>query len=431
MPGLTLNSNPSVEDRYLAQRRMRGLSDTVFGLPDLLNTTINAGIRDVGSLTGLYDPNTAYQLPMASQSAANLGTQLTGAHIVPESGVSKEVAQKGANQQALMGMIPAGGVEDVATMPKYLGILAGGLAKKAPLLELPSAKNLLRHGDDPNKVWEATGWDYDPVGQWTWEIPDLKAKFTDPSKISADPNNPSRLGDVFEHPELYENYPSLADINIHRLTDPNSMNMGTFDPYTGNIGVRFDPIGHPEFDADIDPKGNTLHELQHAVQKLEGFEGGGNAGMVRGTILQPGSFAGEMMQRVMPVYMQHYGLDYRDPNDIGHFIGTQAFHDMADDISSEGYSRLMGESQAENVVFRSKLKPETLEKYSPTGTLGGKVPGGGSRMEDEILTKDELLSNRNWDPADYNQMMTDLRGPALGPAEERRRRVGLTLTSTP
>src|SRR4029453_17668833 len=149
-------SNPSVEERYLAQRRMRGLSDWVFGLPDLLNTGINAGIRDVGSLTGLYDPNTAYQVGMPSQTAADLAAQYTGAHIVPKSAVSKEVARKGAIQESLAGMIPVGQeaiVGPVAAGGKSLCILAGILAKKAPLAELSSAKSLLRHGDDAENIW--------------------------------------------------------------------------------------------------------------------------------------------------------------------------------------------------------------------------------------------------------------------------------------
>jgi hypothetical protein len=109
---------------YLAQRRMRGLSDWIFGLPDLTNQAVNAGIRDVGYFTGLYDPNKAYQFPMASQAAANLATQATGANIVPPEAVSPEVRQQGANQQALMGMIPVGPGE-LATGLKAAALVPG------------------------------------------------------------------------------------------------------------------------------------------------------------------------------------------------------------------------------------------------------------------------------------------------------------------
>lgn len=116
----------STEDKYLAQRRARGASSALFGLPDLLNTTLNAGIRDVGSLTGLYDPNQAYQFSMPSQAAANLATELSGATIVPPQAVPPAVQKKGANQEALMGLLPTN-----PAAPETLALK--GLAAIAPV----------------------------------------------------------------------------------------------------------------------------------------------------------------------------------------------------------------------------------------------------------------------------------------------------------
>lgn len=46
------NTDPKVQKRYLAQRRLRGVSDLVFGAGDMTNMAINAGIRDVASFAG-------------------------------------------------------------------------------------------------------------------------------------------------------------------------------------------------------------------------------------------------------------------------------------------------------------------------------------------------------------------------------------------
>jgi hypothetical protein len=104
----TYATDPKLQEKYLAQRRMRGVSDLVLGVPDLVNMALNAGIRDVGSLTGLYDPNKAYQFSMPSQNAADLATTLSEATIVPHETMPPDIRQRGANQQALMGMIPVG-----------------------------------------------------------------------------------------------------------------------------------------------------------------------------------------------------------------------------------------------------------------------------------------------------------------------------------
>lgn len=127
-------------DRYLAQRVMRGLSSLAFGVPDIVNDVINAGIRDIDYFTGgglsggSYDP---YQLPGASQSAANQAAEITGADIVPREAVPPSTQRAGDWIEAGVGMLPIGAgalVPAVKGGPAF-GILAGldrkGLKKLA------------------------------------------------------------------------------------------------------------------------------------------------------------------------------------------------------------------------------------------------------------------------------------------------------------
>ncbi|MGO4834346.1 hypothetical protein AB4144_18980, partial [Rhizobiaceae sp. 2RAB30] len=101
----------ATRDKYLAQRGMRGLSSGVFGIPEIVSDVINAGIRDVDYFTGgglsggSYDP---YQIPSASQSAANLATEISGTDIVPREAVPPSTRRTGDWVEAGVSMLPIG-----------------------------------------------------------------------------------------------------------------------------------------------------------------------------------------------------------------------------------------------------------------------------------------------------------------------------------
>ncbi len=90
---------------------MRGLSSLGCGIPEIVSDVINAGIRDVDYFTGgglsggSYDP---YQIPSASQSAANLATEISGADIVPREAVPPSTQRAGDWVEAGVSMRPIG-----------------------------------------------------------------------------------------------------------------------------------------------------------------------------------------------------------------------------------------------------------------------------------------------------------------------------------
>ncbi len=255
MFGMTLDTNPTTDERYLAQRRMRGVSDAIFGLPDLLNTGINAGIRDVdywtgGGLSGgSYDP---YQLPMASQSAANLASGLATRPIVPPEAVSPEVQQKGANQQALTGMIPTG-IEDAVS-------LLGPAAKSMAIFLGPGAKQADFPGvtltNKPNPLLEVYHGTTSPI---IFDRP--KADLADSGlSVTTDPAvaNPFAGAGSVSFPEISGRvYPMLAD--------PGNMFKGTdYEVYdTG------DWSGGPELAEDL--RGNFTRFGKTVPPEMEGI----------------------------------------------------------------------------------------------------------------------------------------------------------------
>lgn len=75
------------------------------------------------------------------------------------------------------------------------------------------------------------------------------------------------LADVLQHDSLYEAYPELRDVKVRLESDTGSKN-GSYDPRTNTITISEDKPG------DSAKVGTMLHEIQHAIQQIEGWESG-------------------------------------------------------------------------------------------------------------------------------------------------------------
>lgn len=135
----------------------------------------------------------------------------------------------------------------------------GPSAKKANLSNLKKAKEM---EGTPQEVFKETGWFKDD-GDWKFEISDAKAKIKNGPTELGDVKQ-GTLGDYLEHPELYENYPELADIptKVHKASE----NFGAAS--SNQLEIKGKTKGDME---DI-----ILHEVQHPIQRKEGFNRGGN-----------------------------------------------------------------------------------------------------------------------------------------------------------
>jgi hypothetical protein len=81
---------------------------------------------------------------------------------------------------------------------------------------------------------------------------------------------PSSLAGVLDHPELFNLYPELKKTSIYY--DKNligSPTMGQYWAHSNEIGVRPDITGN-------ELKSVILHEVQHRIQNIEGWQSGGN-----------------------------------------------------------------------------------------------------------------------------------------------------------
>lgn len=83
---------------------------------------------------------------------------------------------------------------------------------------------------------------------------------------------PSSLAGVLDHPELFSLYPELKKTGVYY--DPKlsgKPTMGQYWPHSNEIGVRPDVTGE-------ELRSVMLHEVQHRIQAIEGWQSGGNTG---------------------------------------------------------------------------------------------------------------------------------------------------------
>lgn len=135
---------------------------------------------------------------------------------------------------------------------------AGENALTANLDALKRAKQLFDDHAPREQIWADTGWFRGEDGNWKFEIPDSKVVRNFGGK---------RLADVLDHPELFKAYPALARVRV-RMTD--GENSGFLHTYFGDVIF----LGRKQTPEDM--VNSVHHEIQHWIQKREGFSAGDN-----------------------------------------------------------------------------------------------------------------------------------------------------------
>ena len=84
--------------------------------------------------------------------------------------------------------------------------------------------------------------------------------------LSQDPAKGIKAKYVLDHPELYAAYPELGEMLISQPTQPHPTAKGGFNSKRPEVTI------FPQ----ADPRGTAIHEMQHAVQDIEGMSPGTN-----------------------------------------------------------------------------------------------------------------------------------------------------------
>ena len=115
------------------------------------------------------------------------------------------------------------------------------------------------------------------------------------------------LADVLQHDSLYEAYPELRDVKVRLESDTGSKN-GSYDPRTNTITISADKPG------DSAKVGTMLHEIQHAIQQIEGWESGASPEYWAAREYESGDTASDRAQELYSGLLN--SLDKADQNKV-------------------------------------------------------------------------------------------------------------------
>lgn len=245
------------------------------GAPDFRQNPLG-GSQWIGSLmerVGLLRPQTG---SAAETVGRVVGGAMASPSVVGPVMVAGEDVIRAAARNAMMP-----GPSDTS-LGRQLGMFGGVNAKTADLTKLATAKQMLKAGTPAEEVWKKTGWALGPDKQWRFEIDDSVSSLRPVSPKAAewlDTVGPAeypagKMSAVIDHPALAAAYPDAMAIGT-RLQKGQS---GAYFPNTG-FGEGIDLPAMISGGKLSDPKltqSTALHELQHAIQRREGFATGGS-----------------------------------------------------------------------------------------------------------------------------------------------------------
>lgn len=228
--------------------------------------------------------------------------------------------------------------------------------RTARMDNLSVARKMEEEKKDAKAIKMATGWERGADGKWRYEIPDAMIKNTMDvggghivKRYEDDMLwNGGKLSKVIDAPELFKAYPQLKDVRIETDAIMNDMpSNGEYNAKTNTITIHADELKYM----------NSIlnHEIQHAIQSIEGFDRGGSPRLVRG----------EIKKRLAEVTKQIRQLRAEGKEDEAKAIveknrGLYNAYQANDDYNS--YKSLAGEVEARNVQERMNMTPEERRK---------------------------------------------------------------------
>jgi hypothetical protein len=151
-----------------------------------------------------------------------------------------------------------------------VGIFGGRLAKTADLQKLAQAEEMTARGVPGEQIWKETGWFPGIDGKWRFEIDDSKMNIDGPGSVALS-NRPDDkwlwgpASRTLDHPNLLSAYPDMGSTIVDARIKPGLNAYGLADQ--NSITARGPTQGAVNSEA--------LHELQHGIQRREGFASGG------------------------------------------------------------------------------------------------------------------------------------------------------------
>ena len=320
---------------------------------------------------------------------------------------------------------------------------------------LAVAREMEASNRDALAIRFATGWERGADGKWRYEIGDAKIKDTKDVGGAVVVRweddmlwNSGKLGDIVDAPELFEAYPQLRDVRLDTDALPTEPNNGTYYPSTRSIKINADNI------ATLNSILN--HEIQHAIQHIEGFASGSNLSVAKKEVEElsnkaaiwrfrndiaaymkehPDTYPSQVQKKVMELYAMTDGLieegESLSKEDIEELEARgflpfedgriKAFNLWARGYDNEGYEyaynlwrerkiptayerykRTIGETEARNVQKRMRMTPEERRATLLSET-------------EDVAREDQIFLERNLGVAQSVEVSEPVEAPTRKP----------------
>ena len=179
-------------------------------------------------------------------------------------GAAEKMPQMANGNPRLLGKLYSNG-KDVS-----LNSFAGEKAITANVGKLDQAKAMLEKGADEVEIWQKTGWFKDEIDdKWKFEI--------NPRGGELKPNPPRNtvLYNVLNDEKLYEAYPELQLYKVELAGEYNPAALKALGSADGGFIPSQKTFIINEKTTDF--KSTLYHEIQHAIQEIEGFSPGASS----------------------------------------------------------------------------------------------------------------------------------------------------------
>ena len=149
---------------------------------------------------------------------------------------------------------------------------AGRKAKNSDISLLQKAQSMIEDGVDSETVRKETSWFKGYDNKWRFEIDDSKVTITQSDRKYLQETSSTLLGYLIKHNELFKSYPQLRDIMVYSK-DINGDGDAYYDPKFKSITISSHSLNSL---SNNGLKSILIHEIQHAIQDIEGFTSGTN-----------------------------------------------------------------------------------------------------------------------------------------------------------
>ena len=161
-----------------------------------------------------------------------------------------------------------------------------GETPKSPVSGIKDKRlaSILQTNDDENarKIKSATGWEHGADGKWRYETPDIK--YTPVKNIEE--GKFYQLSDFVNDKDLFNAYPELKFVKVVFGYEPAGMYGGYWDIRENLIFIN---TAH---NTSNHYKNTFVHEIQHAIQDIEGFAPGGDRSLAYEYYIKDGEYLG-------------------------------------------------------------------------------------------------------------------------------------------